>query len=168
MDFLDDARTHQDDLVRLRRALHQDPEIGLELPRTQEKVLAALDGLPIEVTPGPPGLGSVTAVLRGGRSSGRSVLLRGDMDALPVVEETGLDYAATNGAMHACGHDLHTAILVGAARLLSAHRASLAGDVIFMFQPGEEGFDGARHMVEAGVLDTAGARRWLPSSRTSP
>src|SRR3954453_20071355 len=156
MDFLDDARTHQDDLAHLRRALHADPEIGLELPRTQEKVLAALDGLPLEMTPGPAGLGAVTAVLRGGRSSGRSVLLRGDMDALPVTEETGLDFAATNGAMHACGHDLHTAALVGAARVLSSRRAELAGDVVFMFQPGEEGYDGARHMIEAGVLEASG------------
>jgi amidohydrolase len=158
MDLLTDARGLQDDLVRLRRELHRDPEIGLELPRTQERVLAELDGLPLTVTTGAPGLSSVVAVLRGGASTGRSVLLRSDMDALPVGEETGLDFAATNGAMHACGHDLHTAILVGAARLLSAHRESLAGDVIFMFQPGEEGFDGARHMVEAGVLDATGAR----------
>lgn len=158
MNLLDDARAQQDDLVQLRRALHREPEIGLELPRTQEKVLAALDGLPLEVTTGGPGLSSVVAVLRGGRSTGRTVLLRSDMDGLPVAEETGLDFAATNGAMHACGHDLHTTILVGAARLLSAHRAELAGDVIFMFQPGEEGYDGARHMVEAGVLDAAGTR----------
>jgi amidohydrolase len=158
MDLLEDARAQQDDLVQLRRVLHREPEIGLELPRTQERVLAALDGLPLTVTPGAPGLSSVVAVLRGGRSDGRSVLLRSDMDGLPVAEETGLDFAATNGAMHACGHDLHTTILVGAARLLSAHRDELAGDVIFMFQPGEEGYDGARHMVEAGVLDAAGSR----------
>src|SRR3954447_6287902 len=158
MDLLADARASQQDLVRLRRALHQDPEIGLELPRTQEKVLAALDGLPLEVTPGPAGLGSVVAVLRGGRSDGRSVLLRGDMDALPVSEETGLPFASTNGAMHACGHDLHTAALVGAARVLAARRDDLAGDVIFIFQPGEEGYDGAAHMIEAGVLDASGAR----------
>jgi amidohydrolase len=157
MDLLDDARAHYDDLVQLRRALHADPEIGLALPRTQEKVLAALDGLPLEITPGPDGLGSVVGVLRGRRSTGRSVLLRGDMDALPVVEETGLDFASTNGAMHACGHDLHTAGLVGAARLLSARQDDLAGDVIFMFQPGEEGYDGAAHMIEAGLLDAAGA-----------
>ncbi|HEY6795123.1 MAG TPA: M20/M25/M40 family metallo-hydrolase, partial [Kineosporiaceae bacterium] len=136
MDFLADAQAQQDELVRLRRAIHQEPEIGLELPRTQEKVLAALDGLPLEITPGPAGLGSVTAVLRGGRSTGRAVLLRGDMDALPVAEDTDLDFAATNGAMHACGHDLHTASLVGAARLLAARREELTGDVIFMFQPG--------------------------------
>ena len=146
----------QDDLVGLRRQLHREPEIGLELPRTQERVLAALDGLPLEVTPGGPALSSVVAVLRGGASTGRTVLLRSDMDGLPVAEQTGLDFASTNGAMHACGHDLHTAILVGAARLLSSQRATLNGDVIFMFQPGEEGFDGARHMLEAGVLDAAG------------
>jgi len=157
MDFLADAHAQQDELVRLRRAIHREPEIGLELPRTQEKVLAALDGLPLEITPGPAGLGSVTAVLRGGRSAGHAVLLRGDMDALPVAEDTGLDFAATNGAMHACGHDLHTASLVGAARLLAARREELAGDVIFMFQPGEEGYDGAGHMLEAGVLEAAGA-----------
>jgi hippurate hydrolase len=158
LDFLADARTIQDDLVRLRRDLHREPETGLNLPRTQERVLAALDGLPLTITTGGEGLSSVVAVLRGGASTGRSVLLRGDMDGLPVTEETGLEFAAANGAMHACGHDLHTAILVGAARLLCASRDRLAGDVIFMFQPGEEGFDGARHMVEAGVLDAAGAR----------
>jgi len=157
MDLLADARAQQDELVRLRRALHADPEIGLELPRTQQKVLAALDGLPLEITPGPAGLGSITAVLRGGAGRGRSVLLRGDMDALPVTEETGLEFASTNGAMHACGHDLHTASLVGAARLLSAHREALGGDVIFMFQPGEEGYDGARHVIDAGVLEASGS-----------
>ncbi|MDT4912461.1 MAG: hypothetical protein QOC66_1589 [Pseudonocardiales bacterium] len=158
MDLLEDARAQQDDLVRLRRTLHADPEIGLKLPRTQERVLAELAELPLTLTTGAAGLSSVVGVLRGGRSSGRSVLLRADMDALPVAEETGLDFAAANGAMHACGHDLHTSMLVGAARLLSAHRDELGGDVIFMFQPGEEGYDGARHMVEAGVLDAAGAR----------
>ncbi|MDT4926739.1 MAG: hypothetical protein QOG01_4452 [Pseudonocardiales bacterium] len=158
MDLLADARTQHDDLVQLRRALHRDPEIGLDLPRTQERVLAALDGLPLEITAGRSGMTSVVGVLRGGRSTGRSVLLRADMDGLPVDEETGLDFAAVNGAMHACGHDLHTSMLVGAARLLSAHRDQLAGDVIFMFQPGEEGYDGARHMIDAGVLDAAGPR----------
>src|SRR4051794_41631284 len=145
------------DLAELRKELHRDPEIGLDLPRTQEKVLRELDGLGLEVSTG-TGTTSVAAVLRGGArddADPRTVLLRGDMDALPVAEETGLDFAATNGAMHACGHDLHTASLVGAARLLSAHRDELAGDVLFMFQPGEEGFDGAGHMLQAGLLDAA-------------
>jgi len=100
----------------------------------------------------------VTAVLRGGRP-GPVVLLRGDMDALPVTEATGLPYASRfDGVMHACGHDLHTAMLAGAARLLSARQAELPGSVIFMFQPAEEGGHGARMMIEEGVLAAAGKR----------
>jgi amidohydrolase len=157
MTVLDDAREMNGDLVRLRRELHGHPEIGLDLPWTQETVLREIDGLPLEVSTGAD-VSSVVAVLRGGGGSGRSVLLRGDMDALPVQERTGLDYAATGETMHACGHDLHTTMMVGAARLLSAQRDKLHGDVVFMFQPGEEGYDGARHMVQAGVIDAAGSR----------
>jgi hippurate hydrolase len=157
MTLLTDAAALHDDLTRLRRDLHREPEIGLDLPRTQEKVLAALAGLPLEVTTG-TALSSVTGVLRGGRR-GPSVLLRGDMDALPVRERSGVSYASQiDGQMHACGHDLHTAMLVGAARLLSARRADLAGDVVFMFQPGEEGERGAKHMIDEGVLDASGSR----------
>jgi hippurate hydrolase len=157
MSIRDDARALQGELVELRRTLHADPEIGLDLPRTQEKVLGALDGLPLEISLG-AGLSSVTAVLRGGRP-GPLVLLRGDMDALPLDERTGLGFTSrVDGAMHACGHDLHTTMLVGAARLLAARRAELAGDVLFMFQPGEEGCDGAGHMLAEGVLDAAGRR----------
>ncbi|MFH8679643.1 M20 family metallopeptidase [Streptomyces lydicus] len=156
MDLRDDARALSDDLVRMRRTLHRIPETGLDLPRTQEAVLAELDGLPLEISTG-AGLSSVTAVLRGGRP-GPAVLLRGDMDALPVAERTGLDFAADNGRMHACGHDLHTTMLTGAAKLLSAHRDRLAGDVLFMFQPGEEGYDGAGQMLAEGLLDAAGRR----------
>ncbi|MFF0863853.1 M20 family metallopeptidase [Nonomuraea sp. NPDC003560] len=157
MSFTESALDMRDELIQLRRSLHTTPELGLQLPRTQEKVLAALDGLPLEITTGKT-LSSVTAVLRGGRP-GPAVLLRGDMDALPVTERNDLPYISQNvGQMHACGHDLHTAMLVGAARLLSARRADVAGDVIFMFQPGEEGHDGAKHMIGEGVLDAAGAR----------
>jgi hippurate hydrolase len=152
-----DAVAISGELVAFRRAIHREPEIGLELPRTQEKVLAALDGLPLEITTG-RALSSVTAVLRGARPGG-TVLLRGDMDALPVTERTGLAYASeVAGAMHACGHDLHTAMLAGAAMLLSARQAELAGNVIFMFQPGEEGGGGAQVMISEGVLDAAGSR----------
>lgn len=147
----------QPELADLRRSLHQEPEIGLELPLTQKKVLAALDGLPLEITTGAK-LSSVTAVLRGGRP-GPAVLLRADMDALPVRETSGLSYASRiDGAMHACGHDLHVAALVGAARLLAERREDLAGSVVFMFQPGEEGQGGAQLMVDEGVLDAAGER----------
>jgi amidohydrolase len=157
------AEVHQDaaaisgELAELRQAIHREPEIGLDLPRTQEKVLSALGGLPLEVSCGRE-LSSVTAVLRGGRP-GATVLLRGDMDALPVTEHTGLPYSSQiDGAMHACGHDLHTAMLAGAARLLSARQQEIAGNVIFMFQPGEEGYAGARQMISEGVLDAAGDR----------
>jgi amidohydrolase len=157
MSIRDDARALHGELVELRRTLHAEPEIGLNLPRTQEKVLTALDGLPLDITLG-TGLTSVIAVLRGGKP-GPLVLLRGDMDALPIDEQTGLDFSSrVDGAMHACGHDLHTSMLVGAARLLAARRADLCGDVLFMFQPGEEGADGAGHMLAEGLLDAAGRR----------
>ena len=162
MDLHEDARSQQDDLARLRQDLHREPEIGLDLPRTQERVLRELDGLGLEISTGTDTT-SVTAVLRGEGSARdsaapRTVLLRADMDALPVQEATGLDFAATNGAMHACGHDLHTTSLVGAARLLHTHRDRLNGDVVLMFQPGEEGWDGAGVMLKEGVLDAAGRR----------
>jgi hippurate hydrolase len=157
MDFHEEAAAIAPELIALRRELHRIPEIGLDLPKTQAAVLAALEGLPLEITLGRTST-SVTAVLRGGKP-GPVVLLRGDMDALPVTEETGLEYTSQHvGTMHACGHDMHTAGLVGAARLLSAHQAELAGDVVFMFQPGEEGQDGAGHMIAEGVLEAAGRK----------
>lgn len=158
-----DAKELQEDIVRLRHDLHREPEIGLQLPpRTQEKVLQALDGLPYEITLGKETT-SVTAVLRGGAAHASAekpvVLLRADMDGLPVQETTGVDYTSrVDGAMHACGHDLHTSMLAGAATLLAERRDQLAGDVILMFQPGEEGFDGASYMIKEGVLDAAGRR----------
>jgi amidohydrolase len=153
----DAAAKLAEEIADLRHAIHAEPEIGLALPRTQRKVLDALAGLPLEVSTG-QAVSSVTAVLRGGRP-GPVVLLRGDMDALPVTEETGLPYAsAIPGVMHACGHDLHTAMLAGAARLLCARQAELPGTVIFMFQPGEEGYAGARYMISEGVLNAAGER----------
>ena len=153
----EDAAVISAEIAELRHAIHREPEIGLDLPQTQRKVLAALDGLPLEISCG-ESLSSVTAVLRGGRS-GQTVLLRGDMDALPVTERTGLPYASqVPGAMHACGHDLHTAMLAGAARILAARQAELPGNVIFMFQPGEEGYHGAKLMISEGVLDATGQR----------
>jgi len=159
-----DAAASAGELAELRHAIHREPEIGLDLPLTQAKVLAALDGLPLEISTGRK-LSSVTAVLRGDAAGPRPdgarpvVLLRGDMDALPVTEATGLPYSSRfEGVMHACGHDQHTAMLAGAARLLSARRAELPGDVIFMFQPGEEGYRGADLMIGEGVLDAAGPR----------
>lgn len=163
--LLEDARALSGDISELRHRLHREPELGLVLPRTQEKVLAALDGLPYEITLGQDTT-SVTAVLRGGAAplpprAGNApvVLLRGDMDALPVQETSGVPYSSeVAGVMHACGHDLHTAMLAGAATLLAERRAELAGDVVLMFQPGEEGHDGAGVMIREGVLDAAGRK----------
>lgn len=156
-DFLTQASEIQSDLATLRRALHQEPEIGLNLPKTQSKIVAALEGLGLEVTTG-KGLSSVTAVLRGAKSE-KTVLLRADMDALPVTELTDVAFKSQiDGAMHACGHDLHVAMLIGAAKLLVKNKSQINGDVVFMFQPGEEGFDGAGHMIKEGVLTASGKK----------
>lgn len=156
VDYAAEARSIHAELIALRRELHRIPEIGNDLPRTQHRVLEALEGLGLEISRG-TSVSSIVAVLRGGRP-GPAVLLRGDMDGLPVAEETGLDFASDNGAMHACGHDLHTAGLVGATRLLAAHREELPGSVVFMFQPGEEGPGGAEPMIREGLLEAAGER----------
>jgi hippurate hydrolase len=146
------ARADADRTVELRRRLHRTPEIGLHLPRTQATVLEELADLPVEVTVG-SSTTSVVGVLRGARP-GPTYLLRADLDALPVHEGTGLPFASeVPGAMHACGHDLHTAMLLGAARLLAERREQIAGQVVLMLQPGEEGFHGARYMLEEGLLD---------------
>lgn len=147
-----EAGTLLDDLVDLRRAIHREPELGLHTPKTLAKIKDALAGLPLELREGPSTTGLI-AILRG-PANGRTVLLRGDMDALPLLEDTGLDFASeTAGAMHACGHDTHVAMLVGAAKLLCAARDRLPGTVMFMFQPGEEGHHGARFMLEDGLID---------------
>jgi hippurate hydrolase len=152
----EEARDLLDETVALRRTLHQWPELGNDLPVTRENVLGALDGLPLDITLHETTSG-IAAVLDGGKP-GPTVLLRGDMDALPMPEDTGLEFQSKiDGAMHACGHDTHTAMLVGAAKLLSARRADLPGRVLFMFQPGEEGYGGAEFMLNEGLLDL-GAR----------
>jgi amidohydrolase len=141
--------------ITLRRRLHAHPEVGLHLPETQQAVLHGLAGLGLEVSTG-TATTSVTAVLEGGRP-GPTTLLRGDMDALPMPEDTGLEFASTvDGAMHACGHDAHVAMLVGAAHLLANRRSEVPGRVVFMFQPGEEGHGGAPLMLEEGLLERHG------------
>jgi hippurate hydrolase len=150
-DLLADAERLLPDLVDLRRRIHRTPELGLVLPETQAAVLDAIDGFGLDVRTG-TSVSSVVADLHG--EDGPVVLLRADMDALPMPEDTGLDFASgVDGCMHACGHDAHTAMLVGATRLLHARRSELAGTVRLMFQPGEEGHHGARYMIDEGVLD---------------
>src|SRR5947208_9807189 len=151
-DLLAAAYADADRTIDLRRRLHRQPEIGLQLPRTQATVLESLSDLPVEITTG-RSTSSVVGALRGARP-GPTYLLRADMDALPVKEDSGLPFASeVPGAMHACGHDTHVAMLLGAARLLAERRDELAGSVVFMVQPGEEGFHGARYMLEEGLLD---------------
>ena len=159
--LLDAARAIQDDVVAIRRRIHRQPEIGLDLPKTQAVVIDELAKLGIEGTTG-KALSSVVAVIEGGKP-GPTVLLRADMDALPLHEDTGLDFASeVDGAMHACGHDTHVAMLLGAARLVLQRRSDLPGNVILMFQPGEEGLGGAKAMIDEGLLaaaeTTGGAR----------
>ena len=148
----DEARDLLDELTGLRRRLHEWPEVGNDLPHTRDEVLAAIEGLPLDLTLHQTTSG-IAAMLTGGRP-GPTVLLRGDMDALPMPEDTGLDFSSKVGnVMHACGHDTHVAMLVGAAKLLSARVADIPGRVLFMFQPGEEGYAGARFMLEEGLLN---------------
>ncbi|MCC2601573.1 M20 metallopeptidase family protein [Sphingopyxis yananensis] len=158
-------------LVDLRRAIHREPELGLQNPKTRDKIRDALAGLPLEFREGPSTSGLI-AILRGGGADGgntRTVLLRGDTDALPLTEETGLDFSSEHsGMMHACGHDTHVAMLVGAAKLLCANHDRLTGTVLFMFQPGEEGHHGARFMLDDGLLnplpDAAFALHIMPNA----
>jgi amidohydrolase len=155
-DFVREARQMLPGAVQLRRRIHAKPELGLDLPLTTGAVLEALRGLDVQIARGPSTSGLIVSLTgtKPGSQTGRTILLRGDMDALPMPEDTGLDYASEfEGRMHACGHDAHTAMLVQAVHLLHGHREKLAGTVKFMFQPGEEGHAGARRMIEDGLLD---------------
>ena len=139
---------------QIRRDLHTWPEVGLDLPRTRERILEALDGLPLDITLHETTSG-VAAMLTGD-APGPTVMLRGDMDALPMPEDTGLDYSSrVDNVMHACGHDTHVAMLAGAAKMLADRKADLKGRVLFMFQPGEEGYGGAEYMLNEGLLNVA-------------
>lgn len=174
---------HSADLIALRHELHQMPEVGNDLPKTTARVRREFEALGLEIHDAKTVTG-FAAVLRGGatptpesgptdspsspdttgalsaapgtRTDRPLVLLRADMDGLPVEEETGLDWASANGNMHACGHDLHMTGIVGAARALIQLRDDLAGDVLFLLQPGEEGHDGAQHLIDEGLLEAAG------------
>jgi amidohydrolase len=155
-DLVSAARAILPEIVSIRRAIHERPELGLDLPETQAQIATELRALGLEPTLGER-LSSVTATI-GEDRPGRTVVLRGDMDALPLTEDTGLEFASRfNGRMHACGHDTHVAMLLGAARLLTeGYRSdpiSLPGPVRLMFQPGEEGFFGAKLMIDEGLLD---------------
>jgi len=150
--LLEQANDVFDDMVSLRRDLHEWPEISNHLPRTRERVLASLEGLPLDITLHETTSG-IAAMLTGGKP-GPTVLLRADMDALPMPEDTDVTFKSrVDNVMHACGHDTHTAMLMGAAKILSARQSEIPGRVLFMFQPGEEGYNGASEMINEGLLD---------------
>lgn len=163
--LLAEANDYLSAAVDLRRRLHQWPETGNHLPITRDAVLAELEGLPVDISLHTSTSG-IAAMLTGSKA-GPTILLRGDMDALAMPEDTDLDFQSkVANTMHACGHDTHTAMLVGAAKMLSARAADLAGRVLFMFQPGEEGHHGARYMLDEGLLDVAPLADGTPSPVT--
>lgn len=146
--ILSEAKAMEDELIAHRRYLHQIPETGFTLPQTTEYVRKKLTEYGLE--PKVVGKAGITALI--GPDTGKTFLIRGDMDALPMTEESGLPFSSSNGSMHACGHDFHTSALLGAAKLLKAHEHELHGRVKLMFQPAEEIMDGARDMVDSGIL----------------
>ena len=154
-DFAAEAAGYQAVLTDIRRDLHQIPEFGINLPKTRERILASIHGLgEIHLS---ERQSSIVLHIKGALP-GPTVLLRADMDALAVTEATGLDFASTNGYMHACGHDLHMAIGIGAAHLIATHKDKLKGDVIIWFQPGEEGHGGADIMLEENLHMVTGSK----------
>jgi len=147
--FVEKAQLLQEDLIGYRRVLHKNPEIGMVLPATTDFVKSELEKMgyePNEICQS----GLVATV--GGKKPGKVILLRADMDALPIEEETTEACKSNNGNMHACGHDFHTTMLLGAAKLLKDHEDEINGTVKLMFQPGEETLNGAKAMIDAGVL----------------
>lgn len=150
-----EANKYMDVVQGIRRDLHQIPEFGLELPKSQARILESIHGLG-EITLG-KNLNSIALLIRGAHP-GPTVLLRADMDALAVKEETSEPFASTNGYMHACGHDLHMAIGIGAAHLIATHKDELHGDVVVWFQPGEEGHDGAGVMLSENSHMVSGSK----------
>lgn len=149
--ILQEAKALAPYMIELRRDIHAHPELGRQEFRTQALVLRELEAMGIEAAPIADT--GVLGLIRGAKP-GKTIGLRADMDALPIQEATGLPFASQNpGVMHACGHDAHTAALLGAAKLLTAHREELCGNVKLFFQPNEEGDGGAQRMVDAGCLE---------------
>lgn len=147
---LESAKALKDELIAIRRHIHTHPETGKHLPETTAFVMSKLREFgyePKEICD------SGIVALVGGKKPGKTFLLRADMDALPIHEETHCSFESTNGKMHACGHDLHTTMLLGAAKILKQHEDEIEGTIKLVFQPDEEGFTGAKRMLAAGVLE---------------
>lgn len=144
------ANELKEELVEIRRTIHQCPEVGPILPKTKEFVMNKLKELGYE--PEEICESGIVATIEGGKP-GKTFLLRADMDALAIKEEAPVSFASKNNSMHACGHDMHTTMLLGAAKLLKEHQDEIAGKIKLVFQPDEEGFTGAKTMLNAGVLE---------------
>ena len=151
MELLNQVKKYESDMIRWRRELHQIPEVGLELPNTAAYVSGELDKLGISHQRN-IGVSGIVGLIEG-KKPGRTIALRADMDALAIQEETGLPFASTNGNMHACGHDAHAAMLLGAAKVLMENRDRLSGNVKLLFQAAEEGPGGAKPMIDDGALE---------------
>lgn len=151
LNIVDDAKKIQELLVKWRRELHQFPEVAHDVPKTAAYIAEKLDEMGIEYRANVGGYG-IVGLIKGAKEGG-TIALRADMDALAVKEETGLPFASTNGNMHACGHDCHVSMLLGAAKILDAHKDELAGCIKLIFQPAEEGPGGAKPMIEDGALE---------------
>ena len=148
-EIINQAKAIKEDLINIRRTIHSNPEVGAVLPKTKAYVIEKLKEFgyePMEICES-----GIVATVKGSKS-GKTFLLRADMDALPVKELTGCEFKSNNGYMHACGHDMHTAMLLGAAKLLKQNQDKIKGTVKLVFQPDEEGFTGAKKMLKAGVL----------------
>lgn len=151
MNIIEKVKEVEDYIIKCRRDLHQIPEVGLYLPKTSAYVANELKNMGIEIRENIGGSG-ITGIIKG-EQEGKTIALRADMDALPIKEDTGLSFASKNGNMHACGHDGHTSILLGVAKVLSQNKDKIRGNVKLIFQPAEEGPGGAKPMIEEGVLE---------------
>ena len=151
MDIIQEVKAIEQEIINWRRDLHQIPEIGLELPKTVKYVAERLDEMGIKYHTLVNG-NAIVGIIKG-FEDGNTIGLRADMDGLPIKEETGLPFASTNDCMHACGHDAHTAILLGAAKILNNNRDKFKGNVKLLFQPAEESPGGAKPMIEEGALE---------------
>ena len=148
--FIEQAKLIKEEIISYRRVIHSNPEVGQELPKTKKYVMDKL----VEFGYSPEEIceSGIVATIKGNKP-GKTFLLRADMDALPIAEKTSCDFKSTNGCMHACGHDMHTAMLLGAARLLKENLDEIEGTIKLVFQPDEEGFTGSKKMIKAGVLE---------------
>ena len=148
--FIEQAKLIKEEIIGYRRTIHSNPEVGQELPKTKKYVMDKL----VEFGYSPEEIceSGIVATIKGNKP-GKTFLLRADMDALPIAEKTSCDFKSTNGCMHACGHDMHTAMLLGAARLLKENQDEIEGTIKLVFQPDEEGFTGSKKMIKAGVLE---------------